>query len=279
MEIEIAHLALRYAGLRIMDPGRVSRLAASLCEDGQRTPVLVVQDEVLVDGYHRVAALRELGRDLVEAVTLELTEPDALIFAWRLETGRRRSAVEDGWLLHELLGRTARSAGDLARDMRRSKSWITERLGLVRVLPEGVQEAIRAAKIPPNGAMKSLVPMARADRESCERMVAALEGPVTVRQIERLYAAWRKADPEGRERIVAQPMLLLKAEEAVAPVSLDAEERLARDLEAIAGLCSRARRQAAEGACPRGNGLARRTWDQAREAFGLLQEEVLRARP
>lgn len=279
MEIEIAHLALRYAGLRIMDPGRVTRLAASLCEEGQRTPVVVVGDEVLVDGYHRVAALRELGRDLVEAVILELSEPEALIFAWRLETGRRRSAVEDGWLLSELLERSGRSASDLARDMRRSKSWVSERLGLVRVLPEGVQAAIRAAKVPPNGAMRSLVPMARADREACERMVAALEGPVSVRQLERLHAAWRKADPAGRERIVAQPMLLLKAEEAVAPVSLDAEERLARDLEAIAGLCRRARRQAQEGAFARANGLSRRTWEQAREAFELLQEEVQRARP
>jgi hypothetical protein len=39
--IEIRALVLRYAPLRIVDPNRVSRLAAALARDGQRTPVLV----------------------------------------------------------------------------------------------------------------------------------------------------------------------------------------------------------------------------------------------
>jgi len=277
--MEIGHLVLRYAALRVMDPGRVSRLAASLARDGQRSPVLVVAGGVLVDGYHRVAALEEIGRDLVNAVELAVTEAEALVLAWRLETGRRKTALEEGWLLAELAEAHGRSAADLATEMRRSRSWVSERLGLVRALPDAVQEAVRQAKVPANGAMKSLVPMARADRTACERMVGALEGSVTVRQLERLYSAWRKADPEGRARIVAQPMLLLKAEEAVSPVPPDAEERLARDFEGIAGLSRRARRQVQEGAFPRGNAVARGTWGQATEAFRLLEEEVRRARP
>lgn len=278
MEIEIAHLELRYAGLRVMDPGRVSRLAASLVREGQRVPVLVAAGSVLVDGYHRVAALEALSRDMVVAMELPVSEAEALVLAWRLETGRRRSALEEGWLLAELAETHGRSASELAEEMRRSKSWVTERLGLVRVLPDSVQEAVRQAKVPANGAMKSLVPMARADRGACARMVAGLEEAVSVRQLERLYAAWRKADPEGRERIVAQPMLLLRAEEAAGVVPVDDEERLARDFEGIATLCRRARRQTREGAFPRGNSLSSRTWGQAFEAFHLLEEEVRLAR-
>lgn len=278
-DLEIAQLQRRYTGLRVMDPGRVSRLAASIAEEGQRSPVLVVGD-VLIDGYHRVQALDELGRDLVSGVSIELSEADALVLAWRFETGRRKTAIEEGWLLAELLETHGRTQATLAKELRRSRGWVSERLALVRVLPESVQSAVREGRVPANAAMKSLVPMARLDRDGCARMVTALDGPTSKRQIERLHAAWRKAEPIGQERILDNPMLLLQAEEAVSVVAPDAEERLVRDFEALTGICHRARRQTREGLFPRGNtSQARRTWDQAVEAFHSLQEEVTRAQP
>src|SRR4051812_16881811 len=102
MDLEVSHLVQRYRALRVIDRDRVCRLAASIARNGQQSPVLVVGDGVLVDGYHRVAALRELGRDLVQAVSLPIPEGEALVLTHRLETGRRRSAIEEGWLLREL---------------------------------------------------------------------------------------------------------------------------------------------------------------------------------
>lgn len=278
-DLEIAQLQRRYADLRILDPSRVSRLAASLAEEGQRSPVLVV-GEVLIDGYHRVHALDQLGRDLVTVVALELGEADALVLAWRLETGRRKTAIEEAWLLSELLETHGRTQTSLARELRRSRSWVSERLALVRVLPESVQAAVREGRVPANAAMKSLVPMARLDRDGCAHMVAALDAPVSVRQVERLHAAWRTAEPIGQARILDNPMLFLHAEDAVTVVAPDAAERLVRDFEALTGICHRARRQTREGVFPRGNtSPARRSWDQAAEAFLSLQEEVSRAQP
>lgn len=278
-DLEIAQLQRRYTDLRILDPARVSRLAASLAEEGQRSPVLVVGN-VLIDGYHRVAALEQLGRDLVSAVAVDLDEAEALVLAWRFETGRRKTAIEEAWLLSELLEAHGRTQASLAKELRRSRSWVSERLALVRVLPESVQLAVRGGRIPANAAMKSLVPMARLDRDGCAHMVSALEGPVSVRQVERLHAAWRQAEPIGQARILDYPMLLLQAEDAVEGVAPDAAERLARDFEALTGICHRARRQTREGVFPRGNtSPARRSWDQAVEAFRSLQEEVSRAQP
>jgi ParB-like chromosome segregation protein Spo0J len=275
MDLEIHQLTLRYAPLRVMDPGRVSRLAASIREEGQRTPVMVVGEGVLVDGYHRVEAIRTLCRDLVTALRLDVSEKDALVLAWRLETGRRKSALEDGWLLAELMEGHGKSQGDLVQEMRRTPSWVSERLGLVRALPETVQDAVRQGRIPAHGAMKSLVPMARQDRDACEQMVKALKDRVTDRQLERLWRAWRKADEEGRTRIVANPELLLKAEEAVSAVPLDEEEKLTSDFECIAGVCRRVRKAVREGVFPRGkNSPARHGWEQAKEAFQALEEEV-----
>ena len=280
MDLEINHLVLRYTALRVIDAGRVSRLAASLCREGQRSPVLVVGPGVLVDGYHRVQALKALGRDLVTAMALEeVSEAEALVLSWRLETGRRKTAMEEGWLLAELMETHGRTQAELALELRRSRSWVSERLGLVRGLPEPVQEAVRAGRIPAVAAARSLLPMARTSPEATERLVAALVEPVSKRDVERIYRAWRRADAEGQAAIEVNPMLLLKVEEATEMVPPDVTDQLARDFESIAGLCRRARQRCQEGVFARANSrLLQGTWAQAREAYQALEEEVHRAR-
>jgi len=96
MQLERHQIDLRYGDLRVIRPGRLGRLTASLAREGQREPVVVVPDGdryVLIDGYQRVAALGDLGADLVEAVVLEVSEADGLVLAWRLETGGRRPVM------------------------------------------------------------------------------------------------------------------------------------------------------------------------------------------
>lgn len=94
-EIDLHRLELAYADLRVVDRRSVARLAADLATEGQHQPVLVVPRGdrlVLIDGYCRVAALRRLGRDTVMALTLSMPERDALLFAHRSGSGRRRSS-------------------------------------------------------------------------------------------------------------------------------------------------------------------------------------------
>lgn len=123
--------------------------------------------------------------------------------------------------------------------------------------------------------MKSLLPLARTDRGAASRPVKNAGEPLTVRQWARVYAAWRKADPEVRQRIEADPRLLLKTEDATAAVPLGAEERLAHDLEAVAGLCRRIRRQVRDGAFARANDSSSATaWRQAKDAFSALEREI-----
>ncbi|MBU1743245.1 MAG: ParB/RepB/Spo0J family partition protein [Proteobacteria bacterium] len=291
MQIEIRELELRYAGLRIVEPRRQARLESSLAREGQQSAVLAVKTEdgalVLVDGYRRVAALQRLGRDVVEVALLPMEEAAALVEVWRLEAARRRTALEDAWLLAELLVRHGRSQAELATMLNRSKSWVSGRLALVRALPEPVQQAVRTGTVPAQGAMKSLVPLARANAEHCERLVEALgREPVSVRQLGRLYATWRAGDAELRERLVSHPRLFLKADEAVSgEQEADAGLRLAADLEAVAGLCGKVRRRVREGAFARANtasrATARRSWRETRLVFEslseLMEKEVDRA--
>ena len=217
MQIEWHQIEQKYAQLRIVDDPYVARLMASLAVDGQRRPVLVVRSGgaeeryVLIDGYARVRALQRLGHDTVDATVLPIGEVEALLLAYRLDAQRGRSLFEEAWLLRELVEGHAKSLSALARELGRTVSWVSRRLALVGTLPQEVQEAVRLGRIPAHAAMRCLVPLARANRAGAARLVEHLGNePVTVRQLERIYEAWRTGDAEQRERILAAPRLFLK---------------------------------------------------------------------
>jgi len=76
-------------------------LLASLAESGQQTPIVVVAagqpDRYLViDGYKRVAALQQMGRDIVEAVVWPMSEADALLLDRSLRLSEQETALEQG---------------------------------------------------------------------------------------------------------------------------------------------------------------------------------------
>lgn len=251
MDIELHELELRYADLRIDDPARRAERVAKIALHGQQGAVLVIREGeryVLIDGYARVAALRELGRDLVEAVVLEVPEAEALVLAHRLEAKRPRSALEEGWLIAELIERHGLDQRRVADRLARSESWVSRRIGLARDLPSSVQIAVRTGAVPAQGAMKYLLPLSRAKRAHCEQLVDALAGDrVSVRDLGRLYALWKAADPERRVQIVTRPRLALKAAAAIQPEPAvpdgDPAAPLLADLDGIAGLARRARRR------------------------------------
>src|SRR5215831_10519361 len=85
MQLEFHQLDRRWEHLRVRPPARQRRLLASLAEVGQQTPIVVVAAEgqadryVVIDGYKRLAALQQLGRDTVEAVVWPMKEAEALV--------------------------------------------------------------------------------------------------------------------------------------------------------------------------------------------------------
>jgi ParB family chromosome partitioning protein len=225
-----------------------------LATEGQLNPVLVVESDaesegyVLIDGYRRASAIRSLGRDTVEAVVLPLDEPAALIFRHCQESAHRRSALEDGWLLRDLIDLHGMSQADLSRRLQRSESWISRRLSLVRELPESAQESVRRGKLCDHAAAKYLVPLARAKRSDCEELVRNLAGGrVSTRQMERVYVAWKSGDARQRERVVTSPQLFLKvAEELGSAVPRQAGDEIRAvldDIEILGAVSGRARRR------------------------------------
>lgn len=293
MQIELPELELRYAALRIADAGRAARMRASLAADGQQSPVSVIASiegerhrYVLIDGYLRVRASRALARDVVEAVLLPLAEADALIMAHRLDEVGRRSALEEGWLLDELVVRHGLSQEQLGKRLSRSRSWVSRRLALAVVLPENAQAAVRDGALPAQAAMKYLVPLSRDKRAACERIVQHLDfgrqPPLTEREVGRLYIHWRRGDSEQRARIESHPRLFLRVDEAANPAARSDTEQLVGDLHAISGLCMRARRRLVDGAAEVAHRRVRRAFREAQRNFMTLTEvmtEETDARP
>jgi len=249
MQLEFHQLDRRWEHLRVRHPARQRRLLASLAESGQQTPVVVVAAEgqadryIVIDGYKRIAALGQLGRDTVEAVVWPMSEAAAVLLDRSLRLTEHETALEVGWLLAEMEQRFGYSLEELARRFDRSVTWVSRRLALVELLPEAIQQEVREGKIAAQVAMKFLVPVARQSLEDCQRMAAIFaEHRCDTREAGQLYAAWRRGSAAIRKRILDDPALFFKTQrQEKAPPGTAAE--LIRDLEMVAAIVNRAHRR------------------------------------
>lgn len=281
MDIELATLDLRYEALRSRDGERERRLLAAISAVGQQVPIVVVRDEgrhVVVDGYKRVRVLRRLREDVVRATVWELEEAEALVLERVLRDGPGSSAVEQGWLLHELEQRFRLGREELARRFDRTPSWVSRRLGLVRELPEAVQVHVRSGAIGAHAAMKYLLPLARANATDCARMATAIAPRrPTSRQIAELWATYASGNAKTRELVAAKPEAVLRAKEEVLRGGTERTpaEHVIADARSVAVIARRARARVTEGALDgategeREDAL-RAAADAAAEAKGLL---------
>src|SRR5207247_6685394 len=100
-----------------------------------------------IDGHQRIAALQQLGRDTIEATVWAMSAAEALLLERSLRCRPQESALEQGWLLAEMQQRFGYSLEELARRFDRSVSWVSRRLALVELLPETIQQQVRAGAI------------------------------------------------------------------------------------------------------------------------------------
>jgi hypothetical protein len=119
--------------------------------------------------------------------------------------------------------------------------------------------------------MKYLVPLARANRRQCEQLIVGLDQTrVSEREVGMLYRAWRHADATGRLRIVAEPLLCLRALQVAASSADDDDESasLLKDLTTLAAIAWRARRRVHDGGALTTDHT--KAWSAAADAFASL---------
>src|SRR3974390_364172 len=255
MQLEFHQLDRRWEHLRVRHAARQRRLLASLAEVGQQTPIVGGGGEgqaeryVVIDGYKRIVALEQLGRDTVEAVVWPMSEAAAVLLDRSLRLSEHETALEMGWLLAELEQRFGYSVEELARRFDRSVTWVSRRLALVELLPEVIQQQVREGKIAAHVAMRFLVPVVRQSLADCRRMAAIFaEHHCDTREAGQLYAAWRRGSAAIRKRILDDPALFFKTQRQEKTPAGPATE-LIRDLEMVTAIVNRAHRRLA-GAAP-----------------------------
>jgi hypothetical protein len=177
-----------------------------------------------------------------------MNEAEALVLDRSLRQAEAETALEQGWLLSELHRGLGLDLESLARRFDRSLSWVSRRLGLVEQLPASVQEHVRRGEIGAHAAMKHLLPMARANAEACTALCAAIAGhKLSTQEVGQLYAAWREGPMALRARVLAEPLLFLKARremqsEPPAPLVSPPEELL-KELDLLGAMARRTLRR------------------------------------
>ena len=281
MDLEFHQLDRRYEALRKRDSRKERQLLASLAEQGQRLPVVVVAAEerfVLVDGYKRVRALIRLAQDRVRALRWEIDEAEAVILEQLMRAADPVGPLEQGWVLDALQTRFGLALADLARRFDKTTSWVSRRLALVRDLPERIHDEVRAGRVAAHAAMRYLVPLARANPADCVRLVDAITPHrLTTRQIGRLYQVYVTGPEASHELVLTDPLLVLRVTDETprAPVRPEASapEALLTDFHILGAVARRARRrlQHGGGLLPPEQARAWRIFDQAQTDFRDLQ--------
>jgi ParB/RepB/Spo0J family partition protein len=286
LELPLNSLDLRYGGLRVRRPRVEKRLIASIEEVGQQSPVIVVRggepgQYVLIEGRKRVRALKRLKADVVKAAVWETEAAEALVAAYQLQDGTRWNALEEGWLVWELVRQVGLSLGEAGGRLQRSKAWVSGRLGLVESLPEAVLEGVRSGKIGAYTATRHLLAFARANASDCEMLAAKIaEQELSSREVKTLWRYYSSATREGKRRMLEDPGRFLKAREAAKEIeaaSLDPEAgRCLKNLELIGNVSLGLARSLAQAvgydAPEQTRERLKRAWAQTRERWGVLEK-------
>jgi ParB-like chromosome segregation protein Spo0J len=230
LQVELHRLQLRFAETRVREPRAIDQLARSIESCGQLVACIAVREShgveelteegascvapswVLIDGYRRVQALRKVGCDLARVQQWNCDIAQGLLAVLSGSQGRACAPIEQALLLRELqvLGL---SQHEMARRSGRDVSWVSRRLQLVSELPDSVLAAVREGTLSCWAASRVMSPLARANAEHAEALLAAVrEQALSTRELRAWLQHYQGATRQTRERMVLHPKLFLQAQ-------------------------------------------------------------------
>jgi len=288
VDLDLHRLELRYAAARVVDARAVERLSRSIEQSGQLIACAAVAAEpgtqrlVLIDGYRRVAALRRLGRDTVkiECWSCDLTQGLLLFLAHA--HGRALAALEEAMLLRELVQGQGLTQHEAARRCGRDVSWVNRRLQLLTGLPETVLGAVKDGVLSVWAATRVFGVLARANSAHAEALLRQLRAhSLSTRQLRSWFEEYERGSREQRERLVANPHLLLEVlretetQRAAQRLRAGPEGEVLTDLRGLEALIARVRKRLPNLNAPL-SGLLVTTLARLQLTLSLLNEELTR---
>ena len=212
IELDIHRLDLRFEKTRLSPRKSQASLVEAIASEGLRLPVRVANTGealVLIDGFRRLTAYRLLARDRIPAHCVRQSLEEALQEWFADRRGRRLEAIEEAWLIRQLLDE-GKSRRELAQWMGRGASWISRRLALLEGLSDPALQALRDGVLSSWAAERVWLPLARANSEDAHHFLQTLyDTPLSTREIVLWHRHYQSAQGEQQRRLLEHPRLFL----------------------------------------------------------------------
>lgn len=216
-EIELNSLDLRYEDLRLKDGRQESLLLASIIRCGIENPLEGVDAQgvpILLDGFKRYRCARKLNLHVVPFVCVAQSVSEGMLNLLRGPHRRPLDILEEAALVDELKNLNHLAPAEIAKWVRRSKTWVNTRLGLLDEMSEPIRRDLFDGAFSVCAYMQTLRPMMRkkeVGKTLVETFIHALRHKeLSVRQIKYLADGYFLGPPSFREQIDQghiQPML------------------------------------------------------------------------
>ena len=148
--------------------------------------------------------------------------------------------MDDAYLIKTLRDYHGLTYQDIGWRLGRSKSWVGRRLGLITDLPRWLQDLIRDGILQCSAAEKYILPLSRSNDSDAKALVKNIRGlHLSAREIGELYCAWREGDAAGRNLVIHQPCVVLKARQVAENDPKNLKISLLNDMEFVLSLSRR----------------------------------------
>jgi len=194
---------------KVFDAKYIDELAFSIKKEGQLKPVIVRMDKEtgklqLIDGEHRVKALKKLGEYMVRAEVRPYSYEEALFYAMRINEmhGKRLNDLEEGIHMLRLNQELGWSEERIAKGYVKSQEWVSDRVRIARNASDDLRNYHARGKITTTHARK-LVQLPKETQPDVVKRVVLDD--LTSKETEELVNAIKK-EPENKDYILSLPI-------------------------------------------------------------------------
>ena len=209
-------------GARLVSNQMVEEMAWSIKAEGLYHPILVrehVERFEIISGHLRKEAFLRLNRTEIEGRVVNAGDVEAK--AMLISTNRNQhplSAIEEAWVVDNLLTKEKISIRECARILKVSASWVCHRRSLVRELIKSIQIDVLLGLVSAKAAIQIASVHAREQLKISE---LAKERGLSLREVEQLVRIMKSDDinDEIKELALDDPREVIKSIEEKKPIT------------------------------------------------------------
>jgi predicted transcriptional regulator len=208
-DVELSSLDLRYEDHRMKNAALEERLLASIAQRGIEEPLEGVQLQeasILLNGFKRYRCARKLQVRSVPYVSLGDDEVAGIMNLLRISNNKALSILEQAAFIDELSTTGGLTVAEIAKELSRSKSWVSMRLGLISEMSATIRAKLFSGAFPVYSYMYTLRPFMRMNgvsgAEVDQFVVAVSDKGLSVRDIEQLAHGYFRGPDSFRQEIL-----------------------------------------------------------------------------